>query len=68
FQPVPLRLKQLPPLDAVVISHDHYDHLDIGTVRELRKLQTVPFITSLGVGAHLQAWGVPPERIVELDW
>jgi L-ascorbate metabolism protein UlaG (beta-lactamase superfamily) len=68
FQPVPLALKGLPPLDAVVISHDHYDHLDIGTVRELVKLQNVPFITSLGVGAHLQAWGVPPERIVELDW
>ena len=68
FQPVPLALKALPPLDAVVISHDHYDHLDIGTVTELVKLQDVPFITSLGVGAHLQAWGVPPERIVELDW
>lgn len=68
FQPVPLALKALPSLDAVVISHDHYDHLDIGTVTELVKLQQVPFITSLGVGAHLQAWGVPPERIVELDW
>lgn len=68
FQPVPLALKALPPLDAVVISHDHYDHLDHGTIRELVKLQPVPFITSLGVGAHLQAWGVPPERIVELDW
>jgi L-ascorbate metabolism protein UlaG (beta-lactamase superfamily) len=68
FQPVPLGLKALPPLDAVVISHDHYDHLDMGTIKELVKLQRVPFITSLGVGAHLQAWGVPPERIVELDW
>lgn len=64
----PLDLKALPPLDAVVISHDHYDHLDHGSIRELVKLQSVPFITSLGVGAHLQAWGVPPERIVELDW
>ena len=68
FQPVPLALKALPKLDAVVISHDHYDHLDMGTVKELVKLQEVPFITSLGVGAHLQAWGIPPERIVELDW
>lgn len=68
FQPVPLALKALPPLDAVVISHDHYDHLDHGTIRELVRLQQVPFITSLGVGAHLQAWGVPAERIVELDW
>jgi L-ascorbate metabolism protein UlaG (beta-lactamase superfamily) len=68
FQPVPLALKALPTLDAVVISHDHYDHLDMATVRELVKLQHMPFITSLGVGAHLQAWGVPAERIVELDW
>ncbi len=68
FQPVPLGLKALPKLDAVVISHDHYDHLDYTTIKELIKLQDVPFITSLGVGAHLQAWGVPPERIVELDW
>ncbi|RZL36128.1 MAG: hypothetical protein EOP35_11635 [Rubrivivax sp.] len=68
FQPVPLALKALPKLDAVVISHDHYDHLDIGTIKELTKLQGVPFITSLGVGAHLQSWGVPHERIVELDW
>jgi L-ascorbate metabolism protein UlaG (beta-lactamase superfamily) len=68
FQPVPLALKALPRLDAVVISHDHYDHLDMATVKELVALQDVPFITSLGVGAHLQAWGVPPQRIVELDW
>ena len=68
FQPVPLALKALPKLDAVVISHDHYDHLDTATVKELVTLQDVPFITSLGVGAHLQSWGVPAERIVELDW
>jgi L-ascorbate metabolism protein UlaG (beta-lactamase superfamily) len=68
FQPVPLALKALPPLDAVVISHDHYDHLDHATVRELVTLQDVPFITSLGVGAHLEAWGVPAARIIELDW
>ncbi|MBV8036603.1 MAG: MBL fold metallo-hydrolase [Pelomonas sp.] len=68
FQPVPLALKALPRLDAVAISHDHYDHLDLPTIRELIKLQDVPFITSLGVGAHLEAWGVPAARIVELDW
>lgn len=68
FQPVPVALRALPPLDAVLVSHDHYDHLDYPTIRELVKLQAVPFITSLGVGAHLEAWGVPPERIVELDW
>jgi len=67
FQPVPVPLKALPPLDLVLISHDHYDHLDLPTIRELAK-RDVPFVTSLGVGAHLQAWGVPPERIHELDW
>lgn len=67
FQPAPVSLRQLPPLDAVVISHDHYDHLDYPTIRELATT-SVPFVTSLGVGAHLQAWGVPAERIIELDW
>lgn len=67
FQPVPVPVTGLPPLDAVVISHDHYDHLDHGTILELAK-RDVPFYTSLGVGAHLEAWGVPAERIVELDW
>ena len=51
----------------VVVSHDHYDHLDYPTIRELGKLD-VPFVTSLGVGAHLEAWGVRPERVAELDW
>ena len=67
FQPVPVTLKQLPPVDAVLISHDHYDHLCYPTIRALRDT-AVPFITSLGVGAHLQAWGVDPQRITELDW
>lgn len=67
FQPVPVPLQGLPPLDLVLVSHDHYDHLDYSTVRELAR-HDVPFVTSLGVGAHLEAWGVPAERIVELDW
>jgi L-ascorbate metabolism protein UlaG (beta-lactamase superfamily) len=67
FQPVPLPVRALPPLDAIVVSHDHYDHLDYPTIRELAKLE-IPFVTSLGVGAHLESWGVPAERIVELDW
>lgn len=67
FQPVPVPLRALPPLDAVLVSHDHYDHLDYPTIRELAHLE-VPFITSLGVGAHLESWGIPAERIVELDW
>lgn len=67
FQPVPVALHALPPIDAVVLSHDHYDHLDYPTIRALAK-RTVPFVTSLGVGAHLEAWGIAPQRITELDW
>ena len=67
FQPVPIPLRMLPPIDLVVISHDHYDHLDYPTVRELAR-RDVPFVTSLGVGSHLEAWGVPAHRITELDW
>ena len=63
--PVPLRA--LPPVDVVLVSHDHYDHLDYPTIRELAR-RDVPFVTSLGVGSHLEAWGVSPQRIVELDW
>jgi L-ascorbate metabolism protein UlaG (beta-lactamase superfamily) len=67
FQPAPVALSNMPPVDAVLISHDHYDHLCHPTVKALART-TVPFITSLGVGAHLQGWGIAPERIVELDW
>jgi L-ascorbate metabolism protein UlaG (beta-lactamase superfamily) len=67
FQPVPVSIDALPHLDAVIISHDHYDHLDHPTILELAR-RDVPFITSLGVGAHLEAWGVPAARITELDW
>ncbi len=67
FQPVPVALGQLPAIDLVVVSHDHYDHLDYPTVRELAAWD-VPFVTSLGVGAHLEAWGVAAARIHELDW
>ncbi|MET8064528.1 MBL fold metallo-hydrolase [Micromonospora sp. NPDC005686] len=64
----PVRLTELPPLDAVLISHDHYDHLDMETVRTLVDLQSAPFVVPLGVGAHLARWGVPEHRIIELDW
>ncbi len=67
FQPVPVPLSALPPLDAVIVSHDHYDHLDYPTIRALLRRDPL-FVTSLGVGAHLEHWGVRPERIVELDW
>jgi L-ascorbate metabolism protein UlaG (beta-lactamase superfamily) len=67
FQPVPIALRALPPVDLVLVSHDHYDHLDYPTIQELARMG-VPFVTSLGVGAHLEAFGVAPERITELDW
>ncbi len=66
--PVPQRLDELPPLDAVIISHDHYDHLDRDTVQGLMESQSAVFIVPLGIGAHLRHWQVPDERIVEMDW
>nr|WP_159843362.1 MBL fold metallo-hydrolase [Nocardia sp. CY41] len=68
MHPVPQPLADLPPIDAVIISHDHYDHLDKETVRELVARQDTPFLVPIGIGAHLRHWGVPDERIVELDW
>ncbi len=67
FHRAPVSVAQLPVIDAVVVSHDHFDHLDYPTIVELAR-RDVPFYTSLGVGAHLEAWGVRPSRIVELDW
>ena len=71
FHAPPLPLDQLPPLDAVVASHDHYDHLDRDVVRALVRSEAqskARFVVPLGVGAHLERWGVAPERITELDW
>jgi L-ascorbate metabolism protein UlaG (beta-lactamase superfamily) len=67
FHPVPATIAQLPPLDAVLLSHDHYDHLCRSSMQALARLR-VPIITSLGVGAHLEQLGVDPQVITELDW
>ncbi|MFC0845063.1 MBL fold metallo-hydrolase [Streptomyces noboritoensis] len=67
LHPVPVPLASLGPVDVVVISHDHYDHLDLPTIRGLVGTGTV-FAVPLGVGAHLEHWGVPADRIHELDW
>jgi len=67
FHPTPASVANLPPLDAIVLSHDHYDHLCKTTMRAL-VANTVPIVTPLGVGARLEAFGIPKERIIELDW
>jgi L-ascorbate metabolism protein UlaG (beta-lactamase superfamily) len=66
--PVPMPVGDLPPIDVVLVSHDHYDHLDTATVDALVATQDAVFVVPLGVGSHLARWGVPPERVVELDW
>jgi L-ascorbate metabolism protein UlaG (beta-lactamase superfamily) len=64
-----LALEELPRLDAVLVSHDHYDHLGEETVRRLALVQPgVRWVTSLGVGAILQRFGVRAEQITELNW
>ncbi len=68
LHPTPVALADLGPIDAVVISHDHYDHLDEATCAILGEITTCRFVVPLGIGAHLEAWGIEPGRITELDW
>jgi L-ascorbate metabolism protein UlaG (beta-lactamase superfamily) len=65
-----IALDELPSIDAVVISHDHYDHLDHGTIAAMKgpAWERTTFVVPLGIGAHLAHWGVPEARIAELDW
>ena len=67
FSPAALSLAELPPIDAIILSHDHYDHLDMDAIRVLARLNK-PFYAPLGVGAHLERWGVAANRIIECDW
>jgi L-ascorbate metabolism protein UlaG (beta-lactamase superfamily) len=67
FHPVPARLAELPALDAVLLSHDHYDHLCKSTMEALARTG-VPVVTALGVGARLERFGFAPELVTELDW
>ncbi|MDF2369068.1 MBL fold metallo-hydrolase, partial [Sneathiella sp.] len=67
FHPSPLPLASLKNIDAVVISHNHYDHLDEATIRHLAA-QGTEFFVPLGAGAHLAAWDIPEGQIHDLDW
>ncbi|HZX57437.1 MAG TPA: MBL fold metallo-hydrolase [Mucilaginibacter sp.] len=66
FDP-PLELSELPPLDAILISHDHYDHLDKETIRYFAAT-TIPFFCSKGVGEYLEEWGINSSYITQMDW
>jgi L-ascorbate metabolism protein UlaG (beta-lactamase superfamily) len=71
FFPPPLRLEQLPPIDVILLSHDHFDHLGIQTVKQLARLPAASrarWVIPLQVGAILGSWGVPFASITELDW
>jgi len=68
FHPPPIALADLPPIDAVLITHDHYDHLDMASVQQLARSERTLFLVPLGIGAHLERWGVAPQRLRELEW
>ncbi|AKD04198.1 MBL fold metallo-hydrolase [Pontibacter korlensis] len=67
FSALPISVEELPAIDAVLISHDHYDHLDYGSIKKLNE-KTKHFYVALGVGAHLESWGIPANKITEMDW
>ena len=60
-------IDHLPPLDAVLMTHDHYDHLDHASIQRL-KSKTDTWLVALGVGRHLERWGISPDQITEFDW
>lgn len=67
FQPTPIALADLPPIEGVILSHDHYDHLDVGSIEGLRD-RVRRYFVPLGVGARLRDMGVAADRIEEFDW
>lgn len=64
---LPIEIESMPFIDVVLISHDHYDHLDHGSIVKLKE-KVGHFYVPLGVGGHLASWGVDKEKITELDW
>ena len=67
FHPTPISIKDLPPIRAVILSHDHFDHLDKQAIRRLAR-KTAEFVAPRGVGALLTGWGVDPAKVRELEW
>ena len=67
FHAPPIAIADLPPIRGVILSHDHYDHLDADAIKQLAPKVGL-FITPLGVGDRLIAWGVDPARVRQLDW
>ena len=67
YQPPAIDIDQLPPIDFIVISHDHYDHLDMNAVKFFRESDT-RFLVPLGVASHLEYWGIGRDRVTEFDW
>lgn len=64
---LPISIEKMPKIDAVIISHDHYDHLDYGSIEKL-KGKTDRFFVPYGVAAHFIEWGIEESRIVEMNW
>ncbi|MBY6036559.1 MBL fold metallo-hydrolase [Fictibacillus nanhaiensis] len=64
---LPFRIEELPSIDLVILSHDHYDHLDYGSIKKLQS-KVRQFIVPLGVGGHLERWGVNSDSIRECNW
>lgn len=67
FHPSPLPLDEVPPIEGLILSHDHYDHLDAPTIEALMN-RVQRYFVPLGVGEHLRGMGVPADRIEEFDW
>ncbi|MBL4584589.1 MAG: MBL fold metallo-hydrolase [Pseudomonadales bacterium] len=67
FHPVPIDIDSIKEIEAVLISHNHYDHLDAGSIKMLKD-KVKHFVVPLGVGGKLVSWGVDPKKIVQLDW
>jgi L-ascorbate metabolism protein UlaG (beta-lactamase superfamily) len=67
FHQPPISIDELPPIKGVILSHDHYDHLDYAAVKQLAA-KTEHFITTLGVGDRLVSWGIPAKKVQQLSW